>query len=554
MTYPPMGGPGGYPPPNPYGADATVVLNQMRKKSNRRLTIILSAVVVVLALVLALAANQVYFSKTGKALIPGLTLRAANDTGPDPFTEPVTLLNNVPATSNNVPSAPDNGVQVVNGTAPGLYAVSSVPSCDTAALGNRLAANPGAASAWASVFGIRPGDIPWYLNTLTPVVLTADTWVTNHSYTSGRAVPFQAVLQSGTAVYVDGYGVPRAVCSCGNPLRPPAAAPISGYRVYGDRWAGHDFSRTTRIAYHDTYVDNRTIVHQTVNPPAPAALQVTDLATMALVAREVGNLLLDLGPAPAGFQEPDPVVLNAPFVSDNGEDSALNGTQEGSAAPNETVAERASRFEVPQLATEEETDEPDAVEQSATSREEAAPESNAVDDPAVSSPPSSSAAQPVPTSFSGSSGDAIGSLTFADGDRTVTCRFPSTFDGSTVAPDSASDAACSGLQFSADDLRKTTVDRVVAADPNGVWTVSAIGRSQPITVVSATWQTLTAATSTTTTTTEAPTTTEEPVATPEPTTQEPVVTPTQEVVTPTPEPTTTVAPEPTPETEEVPAS
>ena len=39
-----------------------------------------------------------------------------------------------------------------------------------------------------------------------PVVMTADTWVTSHRYSGARAVPFQAVLQAGSAVLIDPLG------------------------------------------------------------------------------------------------------------------------------------------------------------------------------------------------------------------------------------------------------------------------------------------------------------------------------------------------------------
>ncbi|MEO9330211.1 DUF6777 domain-containing protein [Gordonia aurantiaca] len=49
--------------------------------------------------------------------------------------------------------------------------------------------------------------------------------MTKHSYPTGRAEPFQSVLQRATAVYVDEDGVPRAMCSCGNPLARPRPRP-----------------------------------------------------------------------------------------------------------------------------------------------------------------------------------------------------------------------------------------------------------------------------------------------------------------------------------------
>ena len=47
--------------------------------------------------------------------------------------------------------------------------------------------------------------------------------MTNNGYANGAATPFQTVLEAGTAVLIDEYGVPRVRCSCGNPLSPPVS-------------------------------------------------------------------------------------------------------------------------------------------------------------------------------------------------------------------------------------------------------------------------------------------------------------------------------------------
>ena len=67
----------------------------------------------------------------------------------------------------------------------------------------------------------RPGSVPAFLRGLTPVVLRADTRVTNHGFRDGSATSFQSVLQAGTAVLVDDHGAPRVRCACGNPLKAP---------------------------------------------------------------------------------------------------------------------------------------------------------------------------------------------------------------------------------------------------------------------------------------------------------------------------------------------
>ena len=65
---------------------------------------------------------------------------------------------------------------------------------------------------------------PLVPQTLSPVVLTQDTRVTDHGFDSGQPRPFQSVLQTGTAVLIDDRGVPRVRCACGNPLAEPQSA------------------------------------------------------------------------------------------------------------------------------------------------------------------------------------------------------------------------------------------------------------------------------------------------------------------------------------------
>ncbi|MFM9377246.1 DUF6777 domain-containing protein [Gordonia sp. VNK21] len=518
MTYP---GPGQYP----YDP-TTVALAQAGKRSRRRLTIILSAVVAVLVVVVALVANQVYFERTGKAVIPALTLRSANDPGPDPFTAPVHLTNKTRPVQPRVDTASGNGVRLVNGTAPGLYGTYGGAVCDTAALGNQLAANPGAASAWAAVQGIRTQDIPWYLNSLTPVVLTADTWVTNYSYTGGVARPFQAVLESGTAVFVDADGVPRAVCACGNPLRPPADAPIGGYRVTGTRWPGYTVNNTYRVTYNNTYVSNSTVISQAPQPRQTAAanpvLDVIDLVTRAIVPVVLDGELNDLGPAPAGmedFQSPEFLAARsgAPTFDDQQDALAqgLAGAGETRAAEN---VEAAAAENGGDPLREETAGEQSAADGAPGAADSSAADSSAADASAADRSGSSQPRQSTVFASLTAGSDAIGELTYRDGTRTVTCRLPSTFDGATVTPVNSD---CP-LVFNAGDLRKDAVDAAVAGDADRVWTLTPIGATSPVEVLSATWQTLTPESTTeeptTTTTTETTETTEETVEEPTTTT------------------------------------
>ena len=101
-----------------------------------------------------------------------------------------------------------------------------------------LREHPDKGTAWARVQGLAgPADIDSFVDGLAPVILTKDTWVTNHGFTNGVANPIPAVLQAGTAVMVDNAGVPRVKCACGNPLccrhRDVIARLDEGRRVVG---------------------------------------------------------------------------------------------------------------------------------------------------------------------------------------------------------------------------------------------------------------------------------------------------------------------------------
>src|SRR5205823_14856495 len=108
-------------------------------------------------------------------------------------------------TTPTVPQANQQGqVAGVSGGQPGLYGgTQNNASCNVPQMIDFLNRNPDKASAFASVQRISRDQIPAYLNGLTPVILQTDTRVTNHGFRNGRANPFQAVLQAGTAVLVD---------------------------------------------------------------------------------------------------------------------------------------------------------------------------------------------------------------------------------------------------------------------------------------------------------------------------------------------------------------
>ncbi|WP_433062577.1 DUF6777 domain-containing protein [Dactylosporangium sp. CS-033363] len=117
----------------------------------------------------------------------------------------------------------------------GLYGgTKDNSSCDKNQMLQFLKANEEKGRAWAETVGTDFSGLDGYFARLTPVVLRADTAVTNHGFKDGKANPLQSVLQAGTAVLVDDHGRPVAKCYCGNPLTAPAA--IRNPKYQGVSW------------------------------------------------------------------------------------------------------------------------------------------------------------------------------------------------------------------------------------------------------------------------------------------------------------------------------
>ncbi|QOV39934.1 PASTA domain-containing protein [Streptomyces ferrugineus] len=139
------------------------------------------------------------------------------------------------------------------GDTPGLYGGSKQPAtCDVVRLKEFLTdpAHERKAQAWAAALSLATDGIPGYLDRLTPVLLRHDTLVKNHDYKKGKAVPFNALLQSGIAILVDEQGLPAVKCSCGNPLR-PFEGDTTGIKVeFDDRnaeWKGYQKSSVVAV-------------------------------------------------------------------------------------------------------------------------------------------------------------------------------------------------------------------------------------------------------------------------------------------------------------------
>ena len=184
-------------------------------------------------------------------------------------------------------------LQSYTGDTVGLYGgTRSSARCDPNQLVTFLQQNPDKAAAWASTLGVPTSGIRGYVAKLTPVILRADTRVTNHGFDNGKATVIPAVLQAGTSVLVDQFGTPRVKCYCGNPLTTPEALSQPVYT--GPAWPA--FSPATTV----------------VAVPAPAPVRtftLVDVKTGQPFSRPAGSAGTRDANAPAGtkiaFPPPD---------------------------------------------------------------------------------------------------------------------------------------------------------------------------------------------------------------------------------------------------------
>ncbi|MHA4779397.1 DUF6777 domain-containing protein [Streptomyces sp. MSC1_001] len=186
-------------------------------------------------------------------------LQNAAASGPDPFTPSTARTGGASASPASLPPRTSSATTEMPGSTPGLYGgTRSVASCDVEQQVRYLSAQPAKNTAFASVAGVSPNEVPGYLRSLTPLQLRADTRVTNHGFRNGAVTTYQAVLQAGTAVLVDNRGLPRVRCACGNPLTDPVAQKEP--RTRGTPWQGFSTSRIVVVAPSKTVV-NVFVVH-----------------------------------------------------------------------------------------------------------------------------------------------------------------------------------------------------------------------------------------------------------------------------------------------------
>jgi Domain of unknown function (DUF6777) len=174
-----------------------------------------------------------------------IVLEPASSAGPHPFTASVATgtAPTAPAPASGRTTSATSGsaatlIATSPGSQPGLYGgTRGAPSCDAQKLIEALQKSTVVTAAFAEVEGISPPDIPSFAGGLTGVVLRSDTRVTDHGFIKDHPSVFQAVLEAGTRVMVDHFGVPRVRCAGGTPLGPPVAVVITP-RYVGARWPG----------------------------------------------------------------------------------------------------------------------------------------------------------------------------------------------------------------------------------------------------------------------------------------------------------------------------
>jgi hypothetical protein len=289
---------------------------------SRRTNVVLTVAGIGLTLVVLAALAGVVIAERGTNFghhAPGpapVVLSSSNATVPDAFTVSATMpslsispdaVAHIQTATGQLPTSAQRGVRLVSGTHSRLYAGSAEAlSCNAAAIANDLVSRPARAQAWAQTFSIQPSQVPEYLNSLTPVTLTTDTWVTSHGYAGLQSTTQQTVLQAGNAVLIDAAGVPRVQCSSGNPLQPPADGNLAALPTTGQPWPGYEAQNVVAVAYSNAPSSFADPV-----PTTPVSeFELLDLATGGPLPRKAGGTI-ELGQTSSNaLALPDPITAN----------------------------------------------------------------------------------------------------------------------------------------------------------------------------------------------------------------------------------------------------
>ncbi|MGQ0679382.1 MAG: DUF6777 domain-containing protein [Actinomycetota bacterium] len=152
---------------------------------------------------------------------------AADEVGPDPFTEPAVFLNDVqpvvvlatPAPSPSPGASESPGFEPVPDTSATPVALKG--DCDPDKLIELLNGAPERRAAWAEVLRVGSDDVEEYVVDLRSAKLSRDARVTMHGFEDSEPTEYQAILEAGSSVLVDQSGDIVVRCQCGNPIEPP---------------------------------------------------------------------------------------------------------------------------------------------------------------------------------------------------------------------------------------------------------------------------------------------------------------------------------------------
>lgn len=164
-----------------------------------------------------------------------------------------------------LPAAPRANGGRWKGDQPGLYGgTGSDGGCDRNAAAVLAAGTDDKSEAWRQALAPGSGAAP-VLAELTPAVLLADIAVLHSRIVGKTTVAVPAVLQAGTAVFVDPTGMPRLRCQ---DLGPVGAAPDTvPTGTAGEPWEGFDLAGAGRIQPGSTKLTVLELA--AVDPAAP---------------------------------------------------------------------------------------------------------------------------------------------------------------------------------------------------------------------------------------------------------------------------------------------
>lgn len=271
----------------------------------------------VLAVLLAIVVLAVAASVAGalapkESVSPNFTrFEPAGELGEDPFAPDLRLVTETaPVDAISLPSGE------VDGRSPGVWNPVQ-GACDRAALLETLQADPERNTAWRSVFNLTESDLQEFVDRLQTVTLAQDSVVMNHGYSDGKAQPVRTILQAGTIVLVDGFGVPRVLCKCGNPLL--TTAPVAMETPIGQSWSNFDSKRVVSLVpvEEPTLLAPRPTLTPTPTPlpldPTPTPTQLPETPTPTSIPTPAPTTTAT--PVPVAPPPPPPTAVPTPTVA-----------------------------------------------------------------------------------------------------------------------------------------------------------------------------------------------------------------------------------------------